>query len=63
MAIHLNPFSLVHGFGNAGSWAVKLIHEKGGKVVAITDITCAFGNRYKPIKKVRFCVKIDIHFL
>ena len=28
----------VQGFGNVGSWAARLLHEKGGKVVAITDV-------------------------
>ena len=44
MAIGLNPFSFVQGFGNVGSWAAKLIHEEGGKVVAISDITGALKN-------------------
>ncbi|KAH0895502.1 hypothetical protein HID58_045070 [Brassica napus] len=32
------------GFGNVGTWAAKLIHEKGGKVVAVSDITGAVRN-------------------
>ena len=28
----------VQGFGNVGSWAARLFHEKGGKVVAVTDV-------------------------
>ncbi len=28
----------VQGFGNVGSWAAKLLHEKGGKVLAVTDV-------------------------
>lgn len=35
---------VIQGFGNVGSWAAKLIHEKGGKVVAISDITGALKN-------------------
>ncbi|XP_073123719.1 glutamate dehydrogenase A-like isoform X2 [Henckelia pumila] len=35
----------VQGFGNVGSWAARLIHEKGGKVVAVSDITGAVKNR------------------
>ncbi|XP_073306572.1 glutamate dehydrogenase A-like [Primulina huaijiensis] len=35
----------IQGFGNVGSWAAKLIHEKGGKVVAVSDITGAVRNR------------------
>ena len=29
------------GFGNVGSWAARLIHEAGGIVVAVSDITGA----------------------
>lgn len=32
------------GFGNVGSWAARLIHENGGKVVAVSDITGAIKN-------------------
>lgn len=32
------------GFGNVGSWAAQFIHEKGGKVVAVSDITGAIKN-------------------
>jgi len=28
----------VQGFGNVGSWAARLLHEKGGTVVAVTDV-------------------------
>ncbi|KAK6926243.1 Glutamate/phenylalanine/leucine/valine dehydrogenase, dimerization domain, partial [Dillenia turbinata] len=35
---------VIQGFGNVGSWAAKLIHEKGGKVVAVSDITGAIKN-------------------
>ncbi|KAH9318504.1 hypothetical protein KI387_020273 [Taxus chinensis] len=35
---------VVQGFGNVGSWAAELIHEKGGKVVAVSDITGAIKN-------------------
>ncbi|KAG9158883.1 hypothetical protein Leryth_024681 [Lithospermum erythrorhizon] len=34
----------IQGFGNVGSWAAKLIHERGGKVVAVSDITGALKN-------------------
>ncbi|XP_059441838.1 glutamate dehydrogenase 2-like [Corylus avellana] len=34
----------LQGFGNVGSWAAKFIHEKGGKVVAVSDITGAIKN-------------------
>ncbi|KAK4382929.1 Glutamate dehydrogenase A [Sesamum angolense] len=34
----------IQGFGNVGSWAAKLIHERGGKVVAVSDITGAVKN-------------------
>ncbi|CAN8256936.1 unnamed protein product [Cochlearia groenlandica] len=35
---------VIQGFGNVGTWAAKLIHEKGGKVVAVSDITGAVRN-------------------
>lgn len=28
-----------------GSWAARLIHEKGGKVIAVSDITGAIKNK------------------
>ncbi|KAI3835806.1 hypothetical protein MKX03_013402 [Papaver bracteatum] len=34
----------IQGFGNVGYWAAKLIHERGGKVVAVSDITGAVQN-------------------
>ncbi|KAL8096049.1 hypothetical protein AgCh_037130 [Apium graveolens] len=34
----------IQGFGNVGTWAAKLIHEIGGKVVAVSDITGAVKN-------------------
>ncbi|KAB1215683.1 Glutamate dehydrogenase 2 [Morella rubra] len=34
----------LQGFGNVGSWAAKFIHEKGGKVVAVSDVTGAVEN-------------------
>ncbi|XP_068650010.1 glutamate dehydrogenase 2-like [Aristolochia californica] len=35
---------VIQGFGNVGSWAAQLIHERGGKVVAVGDITGAIRN-------------------
>lgn len=37
----VNPFQ---GFGNVGSWAARFIYEKGGKIVAVSDITGALEN-------------------
>ncbi|XP_044500064.1 glutamate dehydrogenase 1-like isoform X2 [Mangifera indica] len=34
----------IQGFGNVGSWAAQLISEKGGKIVAVSDITGAIKN-------------------
>ncbi|KAL1816309.1 hypothetical protein DCAR_0520691 [Daucus carota subsp. sativus] len=34
----------IQGFGNVGSWAARLIHERFGKVVAVSDITGAVTN-------------------
>lgn len=35
---------VVQGFGNVGSWASRLIHEQGGKVKAVSDVTGAVKN-------------------
>ncbi|CAH1430747.1 unnamed protein product [Lactuca virosa] len=35
---------VIQGFGNVGSWAARMIHEKGGKIVALSDITGAIKN-------------------
>lgn len=32
---------VIQGFGNVGSWAAKLIHESGGIVVAVSDMSGA----------------------
>ncbi|MGR3811305.1 Glu/Leu/Phe/Val family dehydrogenase [Jiulongibacter sp. NS-SX5] len=34
----------VQGFGNVGSWAAKLLEDKGCKVVALSDISGAYYN-------------------
>ncbi|KAG6754321.1 hypothetical protein POTOM_042348 [Populus tomentosa] len=34
----------IQGFGNVGSWAAKLVHERGGKVIAVSDVTGAVKN-------------------
>ncbi|KAG5416566.1 hypothetical protein IGI04_004133, partial [Brassica rapa subsp. trilocularis] len=36
---------VIQGFGNVGSWAAKLINEKGGKIVAVSDVTGAIKNK------------------
>lgn len=38
------PLWPFQGFGNVGSWAAELIHEKGGKIVAVSDISGAIKN-------------------
>ncbi|QCD93908.1 glutamate dehydrogenase [Vigna unguiculata] len=35
---------VIQGFGNVGSWAAQLISEKGGIVVAVSDVTGAIKN-------------------
>lgn len=35
----------IQGFGNVGSWAARLFHAAGGKVVAVSDLTGAVRNR------------------
>jgi glutamate dehydrogenase (NAD(P)+) len=45
--LKINPFSAtcaVQGFGNVGSWAARLLEERGLKIVAISDHTGAFYN-------------------
>ena len=34
----------IQGFGNVGSWAARLFHEAGGKIVAVSDVTGAVRN-------------------
>ncbi len=34
----------IQGFGNAGSFAAKLLHDDGAKIVAISDVTGAYYN-------------------
>lgn len=35
---------VIQGFGNVGSWVARLLHERGGKVIAVSDITGAVKN-------------------
>ncbi len=35
---------VIQGFGNVGSWAALLIHQAGGKVIAVSDLTGAIKN-------------------
>ncbi|KAB2632368.1 glutamate dehydrogenase 2-like, partial [Pyrus ussuriensis x Pyrus communis] len=35
---------VIQGFGNVGSWAAKLIHDREGHVIAVSDITGAIRN-------------------
>src|SRR5215471_2208458 len=34
----------IQGFGNVGSWAARLLHGEGGKIVAVSDVTGALRN-------------------
>jgi glutamate dehydrogenase (NAD(P)+) len=36
---------VIQGFGNVGSWAARLLHEKGATITAVSDIT---GGYYDP---------------
>jgi glutamate dehydrogenase (NAD(P)+) len=36
---------VVQGYGNVGTWVSRLLAEKGGKIVAISDVTGATRNR------------------
>jgi len=40
-----NATFIVQGFGNVGSWAARLMHSLGAKLIAVEDIT---GAIYKP---------------
>ncbi|MCP4460253.1 MAG: Glu/Leu/Phe/Val dehydrogenase [Cytophagales bacterium] len=45
--LQINPFNAtcaVQGFGNVGSWAARLLQERGTKVLAISDISGAYYN-------------------
>lgn len=45
--LKINPYTAtcaVQGFGNVGSWAARLLTERGVKVVAVSDISGAFYN-------------------
>jgi glutamate dehydrogenase/leucine dehydrogenase len=45
--LKINPYkatSAVQGFGNVGSWAARLLHERGLVVQAISDISGAYFN-------------------
>ncbi|KAF1874522.1 hypothetical protein Lal_00029949 [Lupinus albus] len=35
---------VIQGFGNVGTWAAKSIYERGGKVIALSDISGAIKN-------------------
>jgi glutamate dehydrogenase (NAD(P)+) len=34
----------IQGFGNVGSWAARLFHEAGGRIVAVSDVSGAVRN-------------------
>ena len=36
---------MLQGFGNVGSWTARILHEQGGKVVAVSDASGAVSNR------------------
>lgn len=45
--LKINPFNAkcaIQGFGNVGSWAGKLLEERGVSVVAVSDISGAYYN-------------------
>ncbi|MBC6612995.1 Glu/Leu/Phe/Val dehydrogenase [Hymenobacter sp. BT507] len=39
-----NTTAVVQGFGNVGSWAAKLLNEKGVKIKGVSDISGAYWN-------------------
>lgn len=47
--LKINPFQAtcaVQGFGNVGSWAARLLEERGLKIVAVSDISGAYYNKH-----------------
>ena len=45
--LKINPFNAkcaIQGFGNVGSWAAKLLEERGVSIVAVSDISGAYYN-------------------
>lgn len=45
--LKINPYKAtcaVQGFGNVGSWAARLLHERGLSIKAISDLTSAYYN-------------------
>lgn len=45
--LKLNPFKgtcAIQGFGNVGSWAARLLDERGVKIVALGDVSQAYYN-------------------
>ncbi|NVK49498.1 MAG: Glu/Leu/Phe/Val dehydrogenase [Cyclobacteriaceae bacterium] len=57
--LKINPFQAtcaVQGFGNVGSWAARLLEERGLKIVAISDHTGAFydPNGIDIVKAIEF---------
>ena len=34
----------IQGFGNVGSWAARILHEHGGRITAVSDVTGAIRN-------------------
>lgn len=35
---------VIQGFGNVGAWAAQILHEQGGRVVAVSDVHSAIHN-------------------
>ncbi|OAY85325.1 Glutamate dehydrogenase 2 [Ananas comosus] len=36
---------IIQGFGNVGAWAAQILHERGGKIIAVGDVTGAIKNK------------------
>jgi glutamate dehydrogenase (NAD(P)+) len=41
-----NKSFVIQGFGNVGSWAAQILHEMGGRVVAVSDAFGAVANEH-----------------
>lgn len=39
-----NKEFVIQGFGNVGAWAAQILHEQGGRVIAVSDVNGAVHN-------------------
>lgn len=51
---------VVQGFGNVGSWAARFIAERGGKIVAVSDLSGAIKNA-EGIDVPALCAHVEVN--